>query len=108
MEAGRRRRDKKGLDELFREQLWEIEGGEPLSQPLHAYVNVWLGCRRYSSGLGGTALPGSGAYLDQDAELMLAFDLLEAIQQEILDARKTREKNRERSGVPTDAAELEL
>lgn len=54
-------------------------------QPIHPYLQIWLRCRRYPNTLtGAPALPGPGlTILEQDAELMLAFDLLEAAYKDI-------------------------
>lgn len=38
-------------------------------------------------------LPGPGSYLEQDAELMLAFEILEEIMADIERGRQAREKN---------------
>lgn len=41
---------------------------------------------------GAPSLPQSGGYLDQDAELMLAFELLEEMWTELEKAKEAREK----------------
>ena len=68
--------------------------GAKLSRPLHPYVEIWIGCRKYSGGLtSAPVLPQTGGYLDQDAELMLAFDLLQEIYEQLETERKAREEN---------------
>lgn len=86
----RRGRDKKRLEEVFREQLNELDMGIPLSNPpLHPYLQIWIACRKYGNGMTGMpCLPDGGSYLDQDAELMLAFDLAIQLYEEIETGKK--------------------
>lgn len=59
----------------------------------HPYLLIWLECRRHGNPLTGAASlpePEKG-WLDQDAELMLAFEILEEIQE----AREEEQKKKE-------------
>lgn len=72
--------------------MWEIEDQKPLTHQLHPYVSIWLGCRRFGNREHGQpCLPEAGAYLDQDAELMLAFEVLDEILAQIEKIRKLKE-----------------
>ncbi len=64
----------------------------PLSRPIHPYLEIWMNCRKYAGPLGGTALPETGGWLDQDAELMLAFDILNQLYAELEEEKKRREE----------------
>jgi hypothetical protein len=89
---------KKELTDIFREQLWELEDGvDHLSHPpLHPYLQIWSACRKYGDGMTGQpALPSAGGWLDQDAELMLAFDIAAEILKEVEEGRAAREKAKE-------------
>lgn len=44
---------------------------------------------------GRPCFPSAGSYLDQDAELMLAFELIDTIMKDIETAREARKKNQE-------------
>jgi hypothetical protein len=65
---------------------------EGLVEKPHAYLRIWLGCRRYGNALNGApCLPGPGSYLEQDAELMLAFDIMSDYWATLREADKIRE-----------------
>ena len=79
----------------MRDQLERIEARGSLEQnePLHPYIKIWMGCKRFSTSMSGAPiLPGPGSYLDQDAELMLAFEILEEVWDTIEKRRETIRK----------------
>lgn len=91
--SGGMARLKEEFTPIFDEQLREIDLGIPLSKPTHPYVDIWIHCRRYSTSMSGApALPQSGSYLDQDAELMLAFDILNDLYDAIQVENKARKE----------------
>jgi hypothetical protein len=76
-----------------------MESG-PLDRPMHPYLSLWLACRRYGRHVvlpnGNVViepiLPMAGGYMDQDAELMLAFNMLDEIEREVTEGRERRAK----------------
>ncbi|HET9753742.1 MAG TPA: hypothetical protein VFP52_12300 [Myxococcales bacterium] len=67
-----------------------------MEAPLPIELRIWLKCRQYSATLNGQAgLPQAGGYLDQDAELMLAFEVLEDLDKTLKEEEVIREKTRE-------------
>ncbi len=78
--------------------------GEPIHEQIHPYLQIWLWCCTYGTvsmaGIRTPLLPGPGSLLDQDAELMYAFDLfLEA-------ERDYKRTESERAEQQKKAAEL--
>lgn len=65
-----------------------------LDEALHPYIRIYFHCLRYGTD-GRPCLPGPGAVLDQDAELMLAFECFEQKRLEWLDILKQREKQQQ-------------
>ena len=62
----------------------------------HPYIEIWIECRRHLNSMGVPALPQpEKGVLDQDADLMLAFDLLEEAQEEWAREEEIKRKNRE-------------
>lgn len=57
----------------------------------HPYLLIWLGCRRHSSEY-HKVLPDSGGWLDQDAELLLAFEIVDDLYAEEMRAAEIRQK----------------
>jgi hypothetical protein len=57
----------------------------------HAYVQVWVGLRRYQERAGWRPLPGPGGWLDQDAELMWALEECDRVWGELDAERRGRE-----------------
>jgi predicted thioredoxin/glutaredoxin len=63
----------------------------------HPYILIWLECRRQSGLTGVPAYPEPNkGWMEQDADLMLAFTILEEIQQERQELQRMREEARER------------
>lgn len=88
MAARRRVEGKKELTETLFEQLSYVangvsfpdgsDGTEPITP--HVYLKIWLACKRFGGGMtSAPILPGPGSYFEQDAELMLAFEILEEL-----------------------------
>jgi hypothetical protein len=61
----------------------------------HAYVQVWVGLRRYQQQAGWRPLPGAGGWLDQDAELMWALEECDRVWAEQDAQRKSSEAAQE-------------
>lgn len=59
-----------------------------------AYVQVWVGLRRYQERAGWRPLPGPGGWLDQDAELMWALEECDRVWAELDAQRKSSEAAR--------------
>ena len=57
----------------------------------HAYVQVWVGLKRYQERAGWRPLPGAGGWLDQDAELMWALEECDRVWGEQEAARRSSE-----------------
>jgi len=57
----------------------------------HAYLQVWVGLRRYQERAGWRPLPGPGGWLDQDAELMWALEECDRVWGELDAERRGRE-----------------
>lgn len=89
----RRGRDKKGLAVAV-EQLECILDHVPLAEgQLHPYTLIYLYCLRYGDGMTGRpALPMTGGVIEQDAELLLAFDLFEQAREERIREERDRDK----------------
>ncbi len=68
-------------------QVKALVWGEPFTEQPHPYLTVWVGCRRYSTEM-SRLLPSAGGWLDQDAELMLAFGICEDTYQEESEVKK--------------------
>ena len=45
------------------------------------YLLIWAGCKRFSTDL-MKVMPNAGGWLDQDAEMMIAFEVIEEIAKE--------------------------
>jgi hypothetical protein len=62
----------------------------------HPYLSLWLECKRYPSASGAPALPDPtrGGPLDQDAETMLAFEVLEEAHMASQQEEEARAKNK--------------
>lgn len=57
----------------------------------HPYIEIWLECQRYPTSEGHPSLPEpEKGVLGQDAELMLAFDILNSFQEERQHERERR------------------
>lgn len=65
----------------------------------HPYLEIWIECRRYANPVTGTpALPEpEKGPLDQDADLMLAFDVLEEFMRRRQDEDERRRKVQEQA-----------
>ncbi len=71
------------------------EDYETLTYP-HPYIEVWMLCCRYRTSDGAPMLPEPDkGVLEQDADLMLAFDVLEEISKEQERAAEVRRHNQE-------------
>jgi hypothetical protein len=74
----------------------------------HPYLEIWMECRRHCNALGVPALPQPElGILDQDADLMLGFEVLEELAEERKDEEERREKNKQAAqqynfGLPFD------
>lgn len=68
-----------------------------LGQPYpHPYVDIWLECKRHANQYGVPLLPEpEKGVLDQDADLMLAFEVLDAFQEQQADEETRRQKLKE-------------
>ena len=61
----------------------------------HFYLSLWLECKRYSLPNGVPALPDpQRGPSDQDAETMLAFDVLNEAHSQMLQEEEARAKNK--------------
>lgn len=75
---------------------------EYLEQPYpHPYLIIWLECKRYGDGFSGMpALPDpSVGWLDQDADLLLAFEVLDELQHTREEEEKRRAQLKEQAGT---------
>ena len=73
----------------------------------HAYVQIWVGLRRYQAQAGWRPLPGAGGWLDQDAELMWALEECDRVWGELDAQRKSSEAARAAlAGLPVSAPAL--
>lgn len=62
----------------------------------HPYIQVWTWCRKYAPPGGGALLPDpQKGPLDQDAELMLAFEILDEIAQDLEREQAIRARNQQ-------------
>jgi hypothetical protein len=62
----------------------------------HKYLEIWLLCQRYRQPDGPPILPEPDkGPLDQDADLMLAFEVLEEISEDHRREEEMRQHNRE-------------
>jgi len=74
--------------------LLDPEDYEEVPYP-HPYLEMWLTCQRYQSSQGHPVLPDpTKGPLDQDADTMLAFEILEQLVLQWQDEEKLRERNR--------------
>ena len=59
----------------------------------HPYIVLWLECRRHSNAMGVAMYPEpEKGYMDQDAELMLAFEVLDECWSEREKAEDSRQR----------------
>ena len=78
----------------------ELENLEPqeyetLPYP-HPYIEIWMLCLKYRTPGGGPLLPEPDkGILEQDADLMIAFEVLEEIAKEQEEETAAKERNRE-------------
>ena len=60
----------------------------------HPYLVAWIGCRNLSTDL-QRVLPDAGGWLDQDLELMLAFQAIDELEVECRRAEEARRRGAE-------------
>jgi hypothetical protein len=66
-----------------------------VKEALDYYLHLWLLCRKYGDGITGRpSLPFTGTILEQDAELMTAFDVFDEVNKEFDEVRKQREEQK--------------
>lgn len=93
----RRGRSKKRIRATAVRQLFLIFEDQELKEPADPYLQMWLMCKKYGDGVSGRpSLPFSGTVLEQDAELMLAFDLFEEAKQEFDETKKERKEQQDK------------
>lgn len=77
-----------------REEGLDPEDFENVPYP-HAYIQVWIWCQKYKAPGGASLLPEpEKGPLDQDADMMLAFEALEEISKELEEEEEMRERTR--------------
>lgn len=78
-----------------KDSFLEPEDYEDVSYP-HPYIEIWMLCCRYRTPDGAPMLPDpEKGVLEQDADLMLGFDVLEEIRQEQEQAEAIRKQTQE-------------
>jgi hypothetical protein len=82
-------------------ESWEMEEEDYKEVPYpHPYLALWLECKRYASPSGVPALPDPLlGPLDQDAETMLAFDVLNEAHAQLQEEEEARAKNKAAAGT---------
>ena len=72
--SGRRKKRLRAvLEDDIHQLIWEGR-----VKNLHPYLMTWLGCRRWSS-TEHPLLPRAGSWEEQDAETMIAFEIIEEL-----------------------------